>query len=266
MRFPEEFYEEILAHRPSSDTLFLVLSHFLREGQCERVIQECLKALTNAPQDIRIRQLLAEAYYHSGRFAGAEAELEKVTEGITDLMDAFKLQAKVYRQLRRPEEAKRAITLYLSHQVDDREALELRRELESLTEAGDQGPSIIREEALALAKEEVHTEVKREAKEIAEEVEGEGLPDISTPTLAEVYFHQGQIQEAIETYEKVVSQNPKDERSRSRLRELQAMMRPTPAPEIENKRKAKSKTERLISLLDTWRGNLRDISPSPQTP
>lgn len=258
MTILEDFCDEILAHGPSSDTLFLVLLRLMKEGRIERVIQECRKALANAPRDTRIRQLLAEAYYNSGRFAGAQAELDKVTEGINDLMAAFKLQAKVYRQLKRPEAARKAITLYLFYRPDDREALEIRQGLEPLPEAEGEGPSSILEEAFTVAKEG--------PEQVALEIEGEGLPDISTPTLAEVYFNQGQIQEAAETYAKVVSQNPQDERAKSRLKELRAMMHPESAPEMENERKAKDRTEKLISLLDTWRGNIRDISPMPQSP
>ncbi|MDY7036844.1 MAG: hypothetical protein SV375_11870, partial [Thermodesulfobacteriota bacterium] len=62
----DDLYNQILNNAPSPGTLFLVLSRLKEEGQLKRVIQECIKALNIYPDDIQIRQLLAESYLKSG--------------------------------------------------------------------------------------------------------------------------------------------------------------------------------------------------------
>ena len=82
--------------------------------------------------------------------------------------------------------------------------------------------------------------------------------DIATPTLAEVYYKQGQLDEAIKTYNLVLQQNPSDQDSEERLAELVAESYRTT---LDEKAKADGekamKTERLITVLETWRSRLQ---------
>ena len=62
-----------------------------------------------------------------------------------------------------------------------------------------------------------------EAEKPESRFEEDVLSEIATPTLAEVYVNQGQIQEAITIYEKVVAQNPEDQTSIKRIQELNTL-------------------------------------------
>jgi tetratricopeptide (TPR) repeat protein len=85
--------------------------------------------------------------------------------------------------------------------------------------------------------------------------------DIATPTLAEVYYRQGQLEEAIKTYKQVLQQNPTDLDSENRLAELVAeSYRTTLDEKAEGDRKKTMKTERLIAVLETWRSLLIERS------
>jgi tetratricopeptide (TPR) repeat protein len=86
------------------------------------------------------------------------------------------------------------------------------------------------------------------------------LPEIATPTLAEIYFNQGLVQDAINTYEKVVLKNPQDQRSYQRLQEIKADAPAMVASKAKAKSQNKKKKEKLISILDDWLSKIRKFS------
>jgi tetratricopeptide (TPR) repeat protein len=229
---PDEFYSQILANGPSAGTIFLVLSKLKEEGWSSKVIQGCIKALEIYPYDIHIRMLLANTYYEAGLLSQAEAELERVTTQIGILVPAYKRQAEIYWKQGRIEEAAAALQVYLSHRSDDQEALELLESILPAAVRSAEGPS--------------------EAEEIPIAIEQEALPEIATATLAEIYFDQGQIAEAIKTYEKVMAQNPEDKSAGKRLAELKGMMADGGAEEGEKTDAVRQKKERMIALLESW--------------
>jgi tetratricopeptide (TPR) repeat protein len=84
--------------------------------------------------------------------------------------------------------------------------------------------------------------------------------DIATATLAEVYYKQGQLDEAIKTYNQVLQQNPSDQDSEDRLAELVAeSYRATLNEKAEADQQKAMKTERLITVLETWRSRLQEM-------
>ncbi|MGD8230265.1 MAG: tetratricopeptide repeat protein, partial [Desulfobacteraceae bacterium] len=212
----DELYTRILADGPSPKTLFHLLSKLKKEGQLRRVIQESLKALNAYPNDIHIRRLLAETYFDAGLISQAETELEKVSALIGDLTDTYKLQAEIYMMQNRKEEAARSLELYLAHCPEDQVALNFFDRLAP------------KEEAPAKESQRPIEEIdaKTEPQEVVQEApsEDEKQPEIYSPNLAEIYFEQGQIEEAIETYEILIVQHPEDESLRSRLEELKGMI------------------------------------------
>jgi tetratricopeptide (TPR) repeat protein len=248
----DELYTRILADGPSPKTLFYLLSNLKKQGQLRRVIQESLKALTAYPNDIHIRRLLAETYFDAGLISQAEAELEKVGALISDLTDTYKLQAEIYMKQNRKEEAIRCLKLYLAHRPDDRMALDSLDTLETKEEAPVQESYPHKEETTARSEEQ---EVLQEAPAI--EIEEE-QPEIATPTLAEIYFEQGQIEEAMDTYEIIVAQNPEDEFSRGRLEELKSMIAKQNLIEEEERGEVREKKEKMIAILESWLANIRD--------
>ncbi len=240
METADDSWSQIIASGASPGTLFFVFSKMKKDGQLERVIQGCLKALDFYPYDIHIRQLLAKAYFEKDLIAQAEAELEKVTALIADLIPSYKLQAEIFKRGGKREEAFEALKLYLAHRPEDREALHLI-------------------ETLRPAEETSIAEPQTDIEEVTEEV----FPEIATPTLAEIYFNQGQIGEAIDTYEKVLDQHPEDERCRQRLEELKAIEAADTDTGDKKDDMAMQKNKKMIAILETWRANIQKMSKTP---
>ena len=165
---------------PSASVLLIRL--LIEEGKTEIAVKACLKALEIFPDDMNIRRLLAETYFSQGHLDLAEKELGKLAHKIGELSSIFKLQAKVFRKEDRLREAIKALELYLAHHKSDKEAAQLLSELSS-----------------------PHEEEK---------------PVLPTPTLAEIYYNQGALDEAIETYQQVLRDSPDDAKSKKRLKEL----------------------------------------------
>jgi tetratricopeptide (TPR) repeat protein len=224
----ENLYSEILSGSPSQGTLFLVLSIMKKDGLFDRVMEECSKALAIFPDDIRIRKLLAEAYYAEGRIPEAEAELKTAIGKVNELAGSYRLLADLCVAQGKTEEAIEALKIYLIHCPDDKESYTL---FESLLQ---------------------------EEKAPVETTQFE-LPDIITPTLAEVYYSQGRTSEAIDTYEKVIERNPDDSMSRTRLNELKNALEQ--ARVMEMKREALiMKKKKMASILDMWLAGIREQS------
>jgi tetratricopeptide (TPR) repeat protein len=209
------------------------------------VIQESLKALNAYPNDIHIRRLLAETYFEAGLVSQAEAELERVSALIGDFTDTYKLQAQIYMKQKRQQEATRSLELYLAHRPDDQDALDFLKTLtpEQETPVQDLQPPV----------EEIPAEP--EEQEIVQGVPAAEVepPEIATPTLAQIYFEQGQIEEAINTYEMIIAQDPEDESSKRRLEELQTMI-----AEEKTLKQVRQKKEKMIAILESWLANIRD--------
>ena len=207
-------YNEILAAGPSPGTLYLILSKMKEEGELKRVIQESIKALMTYPSDIFLRKLLAETYMEDGQASMAENEFLKVTGHINDLISAYKSQAQIYLKQKRDKDAKKFLELYLAHYPDDEEATNL------LSLLSPPMADLEPEPAQADLEEEVISSPDDEAMAYQEDQ----LPDIATPTLAEIYFKQGQIKDAKDIYEKIVTEHPEDLKSLERLGELKAIL------------------------------------------
>lgn len=309
---------QILSHGPSQNTIFFALTQMKEEGLYSEIIQECLKALSVYPDDIRIMNLLAESYLKAGFISLAEEELVKVASEIEKLTPAYMLQARIYRQQNRPEKAMESLKKYLALNPDDQEAIDLYEEIaptetastlevppleetpvedvtepeqpeaETVEDAIEEGPETEEpekelEEAVEIEAvepepeeeplediaasepeeeeqpEEEESEIIEDETEIAE-IEEEEIVDLATPTLAELYFSQGQIQEAIETYEKVLLEDPEDEKSEQRLDELKASLdkEAEPQPSEESERNLfQEKTEKSIAILESWLAQLQ---------
>jgi tetratricopeptide (TPR) repeat protein len=241
-------FEGILAGSPSPGTLFIILSRMKEEGLFKRVIQECIKALGAYPHDIPIRNLLAETYLESGQLPQAESELNRVIALIDDLVFAYRLQTEILVRQNRQSEAIGPLKLYLAHRPDDTDASRLLEALQTPEE-------IIDEQEPAMGEEF----------DYSRPTDDEKLPDIATPTLAEIYYQQGQIQEAIDTYENVISRNPEDLASRERLVELKGFMEKDLLPEDLSKDVEIEKKLKIISILEDWLASFQEKSGTGMT-
>lgn len=280
----ERLLEEIVEREASPGTLHLILSKLKDLGRTEMVIQQCRKSLAVHPDHEGLRTLLAETYLQVGLTARASEELERVIQGLDESARVYHLLADAYARQGRDREAAGCLDVYLAHRPDDSEALEYRDRLRPLIE-----------EPLSEPSKPVLTEGLEE--EVFESPQSDDtLPEIATPTLAELYYRQGQIDAAIETYEKILARSPDDQRANARLEELKSLVTTPqedlfssaeapeetppkePALEVEvpeSPSEASSektspdweqrKTLRMIAVLEQWLTRIHDTGIRPST-
>jgi tetratricopeptide (TPR) repeat protein len=246
-----DLFGQILSRGPSQSTLFWLLKEMKKEGRSSEVIRECINALNVYPDDIRLRILLAESYLEVGFIGQAEAELDRVSSDIAELVSAYKLQAEIYIRQQRAEDAINALKRYLAHNPGDQETRDL---LDSITQS--KGAIIGAAEEQA---EPVYQQPPGEIPLPAEE-KREDMPDVATPTLAEIHFNQGQIHEAIRTYEKVLSLNPDDEVSQERLSELKALIAEETEIAVAGEDTTRTRKEVMITVLEGWLERIKGSS------
>ncbi|MGD9157492.1 MAG: tetratricopeptide repeat protein [Desulfobacteraceae bacterium] len=255
MDIPENSIKEIFENNPSQGTLYVLLTTMKEDGRYNLVIGECLKALLRFPDDLALRKILAEAYLGDGRLPDSEAEFGKVIKGIKNLAGVYKSQAEIYVRQKREDAAAESLKQYLAIFPEDEDAALLLEELET---TGDVSPVEIPEEEIGAdileAEEPADTG-------IVETREQEEFPEIITASLAETYFDQGKLPEAREIYEKLIEAAPEDTVLKSRLDEISALMEPKDEPEgIQVEDKTRLKKEKMISILDSWRSNIRELA------
>ena len=261
MSSSDDFYRRILANGPSSGTLLIVLSKLGEAGEHKKVIQECIKAIAAHPNDIPLRRLLAETYFEIGLFAHAEAEVEKLISHMDDLASLYKLQAMIYQKEKRPQEAIASLKLYLAHRPDDQDAIHLFESLCPPAAPAEVSATLdVPSEPLELLVE-MEPEASQEMEEESGVVAKEDFLDLATPTLAEVYVNQGQIEEALDIYERIIADNPDDHASKQRLVELGAMLAPPPPLEPSPGEGTRGRKERMIATLTSWLEEMKKANP-----
>jgi len=222
-------YDEIVDKIATPKAQLILLEILKRGGKPERVIKACRNALEFLPDDINIRKILAETYCEQGSIEFAEIELEKISKQIDELSFIFKLKSEFFRKEDRLQEAIKSLKLYLAHHSNDQEAAQLLSEFSAPPEGKE--------------------------------------PNLPTPTLAEIYYKQGALEEAINMYKQVVKDFPDDEKYKNRLKELKAIMK-TKETERSHEAILKEKKIKIIGILERWLTNIekiRVISLSSQT-
>lgn len=247
----DALFDRIVKHGASSGTLRILLAEYKKNSSPGKTLQECLKAVRIYPQDPFLMQMLAESYAEMGFLSQAEIELEKLTAGMDVLIDAYKLQAKIYQKQNRREEALRCLRIYLAHRPEDGEALEA---FETL-----QPPPPAMEAPAFETKAPAPRERSELGQETTEPPEEKALSEIATSTLAEVYINQGEIEEALKIYQRVLTQNPENERTRNRVEELNALLSPQPSAFGEAPDRVRRNKERAVAVLETWLRDLRKL-------
>ena len=233
-------FDSILRAGPSQSTLLIILTGMKKEGRITEVIRECTKALNVFPDDIRLRALLAGSYLEEGLVSQAETELKIVGSDIDDLSHVFKLQAELFARQERTTEAVEAIKRYLAHKPDDQEAVDLLKKFEPL-------------------EEDAGLQVPKTPEEKAEVTEEELFSVLATPTIAELYYNQGYIEEAISTYESYLLKNADDKSAIKRIAELQAIVLKKGEPQIVYEDKKRAGKEKMIAVLEVWLSRIREL-------
>jgi pentatricopeptide repeat protein len=247
----DALYDEIVRHGASSETLRILLSELKKKGNPGKALQECIKAVRIYPRDPFLRQMLAETYAEVGYLSQAEMELEELTSQMDGLIQAYRLLAHIYEKQNRREEALRSLRIYLAHRPEDHEALDVFEALQALSPATESSAAI--PESAPVEKAQV---AAQEETEFPEET---ALPEIATSTLAEVYVNQGEIQEALSIYQRMLTRSPQDEKARQRINELKAMLPPEPSAPEETPDRARRQKERAIAILEVWLTDLRKM-------
>ena len=252
---------EILDRGPSSETLGLVLAELKRLGHTRKVIKECIRALQHHPEDLPLRLLLAEAYVEEGLLSQAETEINTATSQMDRYASAYRLQAEVYRAQKRNAEALRSLNTYLALRPHDERAMDLLSEMEEETaRAEEEIPGPVTVEALETGAPKTDEPRAVEEEKVGFRFDEEVLSEIATPTLAEVYVNQGQIEEAISIYQRVLTQNPEDKASLTRVEELRALLAAEPPPPEGAVPKVNRKKQKTIAILESWLANIRRMS------
>jgi tetratricopeptide (TPR) repeat protein len=234
--------DEILKNGPSQSTLHIVLARIRDEGRVNEVIRWCMIFLRIYPKDVYLRMLLAECYLHMGSIGQAETEFLKVSSMMNDLLPVYAGLAGIYAKQKRFREAAGEAEIFLAHHPEDSEMREL---LKKVQEAGD---------AVAGG-----AEGRDQKWPVLPDDDAGSLVDFSTPTIAELYFSQGQLEAAVETYKKVIEEHPDDSASAQRLSQLKDELeasRPSVAEEPHNEHAQK---EKLLTVLEKWLPGVGEI-------
>ena len=208
----DDIYNEVIDKIATPKARLLLVEMLKKEGKTQTVIQACQKVLDIFPDDIHIRRLLAETYFGEGSLDLAENELEKIANQIKELSSIFKFQAEVFKRENKTDDAIHAMQLYLAHNEGDQEAADLLTQLSPREEQ----PS--------------------------------ALP---TSTLAELYYKQGELDEAIKVYEQIDGSSPDDEKDVQRRDELRGEKQGGEGKK-EKLLSVREKKLRLLGVLERW--------------
>lgn len=249
-----DIFQEILSRSPSPSTIRIILNKLMTEGYYGRVIQEATRAISADPDDVSLMIILAQAYEKAGFLGKAEDMLAQACAKLDSFAMLFKKLAELYARNNRSEDAIEALNKYIAHCPDDEEAAELLRQLQPAEKA-------------AVLEEEMgeHEAVPPEETTSASSPEPSSLQELATPTLAEIYFNQGQIEEAISIYESVLERHPEDHEAAKRLEELRALAEQkvhdeSLAEEIFPQDDTAIRKEKLIAVLSTWLGKIQEMN------
>jgi tetratricopeptide (TPR) repeat protein len=242
MEKTDDLFSDILRCGPSQETILLVLERMKEEGRTDAVIRECKKALDIYPDDIRLRVLLAESYQEAGFFDEAGSEIKRITSMINELSLIYKSQAEILARQHMDKQASEMLQRYLAHHPEDQGAVDLLNKVEA-------------------DKEDVEADTASPIEYASSENSQVMFAELATPTLAELYYDQGKIEEAVHTYERVMLENPEDSASRRRLDELRTLMSQEKEKETggEGKLMAKRKKAETVAILEGWLARLQEL-------
>lgn len=231
-------YDEILKHGPSQTTLHIVLARIKGEGRVNEVIKWCMVFLRVFPKDIYLRMLLAECYLDLGSVGQAETEFLKVSSMMNDLLPVYAGLARIYAKQKRFKEAAGEAEMFLAHHPDDPEMHEI---LQIVKQAGD------------------FADEPDEKWPVLPDDE-EKVVNFATPTIAELYFSQGQLDAAVETYERVIEEHPDDSVSAERLNQLKAVLEADlPGSTKASHPVVDTQKEKLLTVLEKWLPKVGEI-------
>ena len=230
-----ELYDEILRSGPSQTTVRIILTQIKEEGCVNEAVKGCLKFLRDFPDDIYLRMLLAECYFEMGLPGQAETEFLKVVSMMKELTPAYAKLAGMYAAQRRFREAAEAAGMFLAHHPNDLECREILKNVEQTRDA-----------------EKGKGETQDPAWPVLPDDEAGDLIDFVSPTIAELYFSQGQPDAAVATYEKVLEEHPDDIASIERLSQLKTEQEARLSSVTAESANLCAQEEKMLMILEKW--------------
>ena len=237
-----DLYDEILKAGPSQSTLHIILGRIRDEGRVNEVIKWCMTFLRVYPKDIYLTMLLAECYLDIGSIGQAENEFLKVSSMMNDLLPVYARLSKIYAKQQRFPEAAGEAEIFLARHPEDPE---MRKLLKQVKETGDGATG--------------EPEGRDPEWPALPDDDAESLVDFATPTIAELYLSQGQVEAAVETYKKVIEEHPGDRASAERLSQLRDEMETGLPPLAEAAHNEHAREERLLAILEKWLPGVKEI-------
>ncbi|MFH2011187.1 MAG: tetratricopeptide repeat protein [Pseudomonadota bacterium] len=202
----------------------------------DKVIQICLDRLRENPGDWNARLSLGRLYFEKGMLEEAQKELEKVANVISNNVIIYKILGEIYEKEGNIEEAERFYRIFSAYGANHSEINGILNSSETLDQ--------IREE-------------KVPEKTISKELGGqpENNIRISTNTIAEIYIKQGHFKKALETYRDILTKDPENTVIQNKIKALMEKVGESSLNEADISL-ISSKTERIITTLNKWLGNL----------
>lgn len=96
--------------------------------------------------------------------------------------------------------------------------------------------------------------------ERVDQEEKDEFAELATTELAEIYYNQGLISEAINTYELALLANPDDKTSMERLAELKALNVDKPEQQTAADDILRERKKRMITVLEEWMDKIQGLS------
>lgn len=215
--------EARLASNPRSASFARLASFYLKEGQIQKAVDVCLAGLKHYPSYATAHFVLGQCYEAMGRNIEAMLEYRRTLKAMPDNPTIQSLLKQV--EQREQESFKAFSEERLRKLKERRDTVTFEKYVE---EEGQPRESTA--EFLLRRLQDVQKTAPRNAPEDTAPGEAQA-PSVSpskivTATLAEIYATQGEYQEAIEAYKKLVSQRPVEaERYAKRIAQLEELSR-----------------------------------------
>ncbi|MEZ4819664.1 MAG: tetratricopeptide repeat protein [Bdellovibrionota bacterium] len=168
-------------------------------GEYEKSIEILEKLVSENAFFAPAKLSLGRSYFEFGKLSKAALVLEEYVEFVPEHVLANKILARIYAHEKKFEQARKKVQIILQEAPDDTIGLKLQDELM---------PS-------AMDEFEQDDTVKTAAPTL-------------TPTMAELYYHQGHIEEARKIYEQLLAHDPQNKELQEKLRMI--------VPDHKNKR------------------------------
>ncbi len=215
-----ELLHKGLQFHPDYASGHIVLGNcYLDLGALEDAREAFLRALALDSENILILKKLGDILHRQGATQEALEHYRRALELEPNNADLREVMGKLTAEPREASTGEHVgeIPLAQGRSYFQEEVLEPEQSLSVLLKEAPSGQSTEEQPSLSPKEEELlQADVESDA--------GKGPPrGMATATLAEIYFQQGLLGKAIDTYQKVLRHKPEDQAIRERLKELRAM-------------------------------------------